>query len=93
MREEKAQETYTTLTNHKKTKSETIRYKQKDSKMNTAQTKQYEWECLKNSIEFILCWPSTTRHEAYPDIGVSIPSETPLEKTNFFSLQARTIYR
>jgi hypothetical protein len=35
----------------------------------------------KNTIEFVLCWPSTAGHGVCPLSVVCIPKETPLKKT------------
>ena len=62
-------------------------YMQKTSKTkkNKAKTKQQKKKkkIYKNTIEFILCWPSTAGHRVLPLSVVSFPSETPLEKTTF----------
>lgn len=47
------------------------------------QTKKFETQSLPNTIEFILFWPSNPGHEPLPWSVVNVPSDIPLERTNF----------
>lgn len=61
-----ARNTHTTKI-HKIAKLETIIHKQRTSKTENEQTKQYEKKKVyKSTTEFVLCWPCTAEHEAYP---------------------------
>lgn len=44
-------------------------YKQKTNKTKKFQKRKMRQKVYKISSEFILCWPTTPGHEAYPECG------------------------